>query len=66
MKIPKHIDESKCPRCIGKVYTFVYGIWFCQECKGIWKDGNFRKSKLELAQFLANQLKKMDRKKKND
>lgn len=58
IKIPKTIDTSLCPKCIGTVYTFKYGIWFCPECKGTWKKGVFKKSKLELDEFLANQLKK--------
>lgn len=57
-KIPKQINESKCPQCIGIVYTFKYGVWFCPECKGIWKNGKFRKSKLTLEEFLAKQIKK--------
>ncbi len=57
-EIPKEIHESKCPSCIGKVYSFKYGIWFCPECKGTWKDGKFRKSKLKLEEFLAKQIKK--------
>ncbi len=56
-KIPEEITVSKCPKCIGEVSTFVWGVWFCTECKGIWKDGKFRKSKLTLPEFLANQLK---------
>ena len=55
-KIPKEINESKCPKCIGKVYTFKYGIWFCPECQGTWKNGKFRKSKLKLEEFLAKQI----------
>ncbi len=58
IQIPKMINESKCPRCIGKVYSFVYGTYFCPECKGIWKGGKFKKSKLKLEEFLAKQLKK--------
>ena len=58
IKIPKMINESKCPRCIGKVYSFIYGEWFCPECKCIWKDGKSRKTKLRLEEFLAKQLKK--------
>ena len=58
MKIPKEIHESLCPNCIGKVYSFKFGTWFCPECKGIWKDGKFKKSKLTLEEFLAKQLKK--------
>ena len=57
-KIPKKINESKCPQCFGKVYSFKYGIWFCPECKGIWKNGKFKKSKLALEGFLAKQIKK--------
>ena len=57
-KIPKEINESLFPRCIGKYYTFKYGTWFCPECKGIWKEGVFKKSKLSLEAFLAKQLKK--------
>lgn len=56
-KIPKEMHESKCPQCIGKVYSFKYGIWFCPECKGIWKGGKFKKSKSKLGEFLAKQLK---------
>ena len=56
--IPKEINESLCPKCIGKVYSFVYGVYFCPECKGIWKEGIFRKSKLQLEEFLAKQLKR--------
>lgn len=63
MKIPKTINESLCPKCIGKVSSFIYGEWFCPECKGIWKGGVFKKSKLKLEEFLANQLKKMGDKK---
>lgn len=58
IKIPTHIEESKCPKCIGKIFTFEYGTWFCPECQGIWKDGKFRKSKLKLEEFLTKQLKK--------
>ena len=64
MKIPKDINTSLCPRCIGTVYTFeAYSEYFCPECKGIWKDGVFRKSRLGLSRFLANQLKKKELKK---
>ena len=45
IKIPKEINESLCPNCIGKVYSFKFGIYFCPECKGIWKNGVFKKSK---------------------
>ncbi len=41
--IPKEIHESLCPRCIGKVYSFKFGEYFCPECKCIWKDGKSRK-----------------------
>ena len=57
IQIPKKIYESKCPKCIGKIYTFKYGVWFCPECKGIWEEGKFKKSKLSLAKFLAKQIK---------
>ena len=56
-EIPKEIYESLCPKCIGKVYSFVFGRWFCPECKGIWKDGVMKKTKLKLEEFLAKQLK---------
>lgn len=63
VKVPKMINESKCPNCIGKVYSFKHGVWFCPECKGVWKNGVFKKSKLKLEEFLANQLKKREKKK---
>ena len=56
MKIPKNINESICPQCFGKVYSFIFGTYFCPECKGIWKDGKFKKTKLKLEEFLAKQL----------
>ena len=57
-KVPKMIDTSLCPKCIREVYSFKHGEWFCPECEGIWKDGEFKKSKLKLPEFLANQLKR--------
>ena len=59
IKIPKGINESLCPKCIGKVYSFIsFKEYFCPECKGIWNNGVFRKSKLKLEEFLVKQLKK--------
>jgi len=55
-RIPKYINESLCPKCVGKIYSFKHGIWFCPECKGTWEKGVFRKSKLKLGEFLVKQL----------
>lgn len=64
MKIPQEISVSKCPNCFGEIYTFeAYKEYFCPECKGIWKEGAFRKTRQSLEGFLAKQLKKKDGKK---
>jgi len=64
MKIPKNIEISKCPQCIGEVCSFEYGVWFCPECSCIWKDGVAKKTKLKLHEFLAKQLKAREKKEK--